>query len=447
MLCNNPISIWIAILSAVLLVSACTPAPNLKGLEVSFSQGTIGSGATPPSRSLTSSSFGTRIRNAVETSPDLAQSNTRVEAALAGLSAAEGAFLPAFSLGLNARTERIDSDIADVSPYLRVSQLVYDGGAAAGTLAAAEATFFESQGDRLQTASATALRAVEAYVLVTNRRKLLTITQNNVSVHEDIEAQIKERTAAGAGSVADVLKARSRTADARTRHADAVARADQADARFREVFGTSPGELAPPVPAPLLTRSDTQIVLGSPQIRRADATLVAAKSELAAATARRLPEVRASAFANQDVDNDANFGLDLSVNYELDSTGIRRAQIATAQARVSEAEYSRDALIREISRELAFIRSDQKAGADRLREARTAAQTNAESVTAMQSQFRIGRRTLIEILDAQRDLVNAQERLIFAEQNFFLTNYAALSLTGDILDLLGISINSRSAQP
>ena len=65
----------------------------------------------------------------------------------------------------------------------------------------------------------------------------------------------------------------------------------------------------------------------------------------------------------------------------------------------------------------------------------------------MQSQFRIGRRTLIEILDAQRDLVNAQERLIFAEQNFFLTNYAALSLTGDILDLLGISINSRSAQP
>jgi len=74
-----------------------------------------------------------------------------------------------------------------------------------------------------------------------------------------------------------------------------------------------------------------------------------------------------------------------------------------------------------------------------LQAARIAVQANADSVSAAREQFTIGRRSLIEILDAQRDFVNAQERLILAEQSFFLTNYAALSLTGDILDLLGIS--------
>ena len=155
--------------------------------------------------------------------------------------------------------------------------------------------------------------------------------------------------------------------------------------------------------------------------------------------ARRQPGVEVAAFADRDDSNDANFGVDLSFNYEIDSTGQRRAAIAAAEAQVKEAEFARESVIRDIRRELEFVRSDQQAGAVRLQAARVAVQANADSVSAAREQFTIGRRSLIEILDAQRDYVNAQERLILAEQNFFLTNYAALSLTGDILDLLGVS--------
>lgn len=422
--------------------SACTPAPNLAPVEASFSGGTAGAGATNPSASLAKSDFGRRVRAAVKSNPNLAQSATRMEVATANQDAAKGAFLPQVSLGINARSERIDSDVADVSPYLRVSQLVYDGGAASGDLAAARARVLESRGSQLQTAAATALAAIEAYVLVLDRRKIFAVTAENVAVHEELVQQITDRVASGAGSNADALTARSRMADARTRFADAKARTDRAEARFREVFGSAPGVLTAPVSAPDLARSDSQIVMESPQVRRANAGLIAAKAEWAATQARRQPDVRVAAFANQDDSRDANFGVDLSFNYELDSTGQRRAAIAAAEAQVKEAEFSRETLIREISRELEFIRSDQQAGAERLRAARVAVQANAESVAAARSQFTIGRRSLIEILDAQRDYMNAQERLILAEQSFFLTNYAALSLTGDILDLLGISLNN-----
>ena len=434
----------LAVLLITVQISACATPPDLSAVEASFSASTAGAGATRPSANLTRSEFGKRVRSAVETSPNLAQSDTRMEIANANKDAAKGAFLPQVSLGINARSERIESDIADVSPYLRVSQLVYDGGAASGDLAAARARLFESRGDQLQTAAATALAAIETYVLVLDRRKILDITAQNVAVHEALVRQISDRAAGGAGSNADVLTARSRMADARTRFADAKARVDRAEARFREVFGTAPGVLQAPVPAPDLTRSDTQIVMDSPQIRRATASLMAAKAEWTATQARRQPDLRVAAFANQDDSSDANFGVDLSFNYELDSTGQRRAAIVAAEAQLKEAEFARESLIREIRRELEFIRSDQKAGAERLRAARVASQANADSVTAARAQFTIGRRSLIEILDAQRDYVNAQERLILAEQSSFLTNYAALSLTGDILDLLGISLGSRS---
>ncbi len=414
---------------------------------MSFADGSTGSGAINPSTTLIRSGFGQRVRAAVQNSPALAQSASRMGIAEANRDAARGEFLPRVSLGLNARSERTYSDREDLTPYVRVSQLVYDGGAAANSLTAARARVLESRGNQLQTAAATALSAIEAYVVVLDRRKIYDISQRNVEVHQEIEQQISERVNSGVGSRADILTAQSRAADARTRFADARTRVDRAEARFQEVFGIPAGTLPPAVPAPELSRSDEQIVLDSPQIRRADAALVAARAEWAAAQARRKPDVRLTAFANRDDFSDTDFGVDLSVNYELDSTGQRRAAIAAAQEQVKQVEAEREVLIREIGRELGFIRSDQKAGADRLREARLATQANAESVTATRAQFTIGRRSLIEILDAQRDYVNAQERLILAEQSYFLTNYAVLSLTGDILDLLELSFTNWNGTP
>ncbi len=428
------------ILALVVGLAACTSPPNILWVEMSFANGTTGAGAVAVSDQLSKTKFGKRVKAAVQSNPNLAQSDTQMQIAHANQDAARGAFLPQVSLGLNARSERLQSDLGDVSPYFRVSQLIYDGGVAAGDLAAARADFLESRGAQLQTASATALAAIETYVMVLDRRKLVEIAQSNVLFHESMERQISDRTLSGAGSKADALTARSRTADARTRFADAKARADRAEARFVEVFGAPAEALSPVVPAPDLQRTDDQIVMDSPQIRRADAAIVAARAEQAAAQARRRPEVRAAAFAVRDDPDSADFGVDVIVNYEIDSTGQRQAAIAGAEARVAQAMANREILVREIRRELGFIRSDQKAGADRLRQARIAVKANSDSIAAAQEQFGIGRRSLLDILDAQRDYVNAQERLILAEQNFFLTNYAALSLTGDILDLLGISL-------
>ena len=89
---------------------------------------------------------------------------------------------------------------------------------------------------------------------------------------------------------------------------------------------------------------------------------------------------------------------------------------------------------------LAFVRTDQSAGEARVIAARQAVTSNAESVDAAREQFSIGRRSMVDLLDAQRDYVRAEETLIRAEQERFLTDYAALALTGDILDVFDITL-------
>ena len=425
----------------LLAVSACDLSPDLSKVEASFVAGTAGAGATKVGSALSQSAFGQQITHAVNTSPDLARSSVRIRAAEAAEEAAKGAFRPQLSVGANVRSsQRVSTNTANASPYVRLSQLVYDGGAAQGDETAARARVLESRGKQISTAAAVTLEAIEVYVMVLNRRQLLAIAHNNVKTHEMLENQISTRADSGIGSNADILAARSRVADARTGYADAQALADRAEARFREIFGTSANSLPTPQPAPGLERSNSEIVLDSPQIRSLTASLKAAEADLAAAKARRRPSLVAGALGNQDQSRNADVSVDLSLSFDLDTTGQRRAAVKAAEAELEDVRFERDLRIREIGRELEFIRSDQKTGAERLRAARVAAKANADSVAAAREQFTIGRRSLIEILDAQRDYVSAQGRLILAEQDFFLTNYAALSLTGDILDVFGIAL-------
>jgi outer membrane protein TolC len=391
---------------------------------------------------LPETAYGKRIAQAVHTSPILAQSNARLRAAQATEEATAGAFVPQLSAGITSEATRSGGSFTTgTEPFLRVSQLVYDNGAARHTRTAARARVYQGQGERLEAASAAVLRAVETYSTLQTQRRLLTLAAENLSAHKELASQIEERSNSGLGSTADTLAAKSRLADARTRRVDAQLKVDQAEAQFREIFNLAPTTLPSQHTAPLLPLgNEKDIVTNSPRVRSIDAALKAAESELAASRASRWPSLRLGATGQESTSGtDPDVTFDLTLNYDLDTGGQRRAAIKVAQARVEELSAAREALVREISRALEFVRADRTAGVARVKAARAAAKANADTVSASREQFTVGRRSLLELLDAQRDYVSAQERAILAVQANFLTNYAALGLTGDILDVFAIT--------
>lgn len=429
------------LLSAALALTACAEPPDLKPVEQAFAPGTAGLGANRVKSSIIQTDFGRRVAQAVRTAPALTSADATLREARAAELAASGAFLPTVSFGAEATAERVSgASSKGVSPYVRVSQLVYDGGASRSETAAAAARVYQAQGSRLEKASATALSAVEAWQAVITRRKLLDLAQENLAVHRDFVTQIAEVASAGAGVQSELLTAKARLADAETGAVDARASLDRAEATFTEIFGTAPGGLAAPPRAPALPGSRDTVIAESPRMRAITARKAAAEAELSASEARKLPSVSLGATGLRAAGGGADTKLDLSVNYALDTGRKRAAASEAAKARLDAIAAEADGLSREIARALDFVRSDQKAGAERVRAARAAARANAETVAAARDEFSVGRRSLLEVLDAQRDYVAAQSTQIRAEEEYFLTDYAALSLTGDILDVFGIKL-------
>lgn len=433
----------LTLLAAATLLVACGPgAPDLAPIEAQFAPGTAGMGANRVTRSLIVTPFGQSVADAVRSSPELKRASARVRSASADKKASEGAFLPEVSLGAEAGGRSIGSRTSsDATPFIRVSQLVYDGGVSRSEETAAFARVLESRGTRLETASAAALRAVETHANLLTSRKMSDLANSNLAVHRDFLGQIEERQRSGAGVQSDVLTGQSRLADAQTRAIDAQTRTERAAAEYIAVFGKAPAAALPAVTvAPALPGDSDAIVDQSPRIRAMSARLGAAQAELSTAQARGLPQVEMGATGRRDDGGDADFSIDMVLNYSFDSSGDRAAAVESAAADITAVEAEREALNREIRRALEYVRADERAGAARVASARAATQSNARNVDAVRAQFSVGRSQLLDLLDAQRDYVAAQRTLIEAEQEQLMTGYAALALTGDILDAFGISV-------
>ena len=411
------------------------------------------SAANSPARvssKIASTTFGRAVSTAVRTHPDIGIASADIASAEADLHAAKGAFRPALSLGANLETtyRSSSSDTSSSStPYFRISQLIYDGGAARSEKAAALAGVTRAEDARLVSQASSAMAAVEAYMNVLSSAEMHGLLRRNLSTHQEVLAQVEERQRFGAGTESDVLTIRSRMADAQTMAIDAQATLQQARARYEEVFGTAPSSLTPAPHAPQLDlKSDAAISL-SPRMRTLMAEIDVANARLAQARAQRIPRVELGSTTRPDDDGGADVKFDLSVEYSFDNRRQSVAAIERSEAEVARLEAEKTGLIRDIRRALDYLATDRDAGTKRLNAARNAVSANGKNVTAAREEFSIGRRTLLEVLDAQRDFVSAQQTVVNAKSEQILTGYQALALTGDIVAAFGITVTTGLSQP
>ena len=420
-----------------LTIAACANVPDLSDVAETF-DAPAEARPTRVASDIASSSFGAQVSKAVSTHPQLASSNAGVRAAQARADAEGRGFYPQFSVAATLGS-MVNGAISGqgVNPVLRVMQLVYDGGAAASRQVAAQARVFESRGGRQEVAAALALEAVSAWYDLRAARETARIAEENVRAHQRAAEQVGARADAGAGGNADVLTAQARLATARSRAAEAAARVERSEAGFAAVFGARAGRtLANPPRAPQLpSQSDDMLIATSPRILGLDARIAAAQADVAVAQSQRLPRIRIDGAVQR-----GGSRATLDIDQDVGAPGSRQALIRAAEAEVDAIRAERDGLAREITRALSDLRSDQRAGAARVTAAREAVRANRATVEASREEFSIGRRSLLGLLDAERDLFDANEALIAAEREVALSGYAALALTGDILDVFAISL-------
>lgn len=440
MIARRPFSRW-AWLSVLVVLAACAQPQDIpeSGTDATRALTDAAAVATPGRLppSLAGTPFGREVAEAVQTYPGITAGAARLRAARAAVEGQRSAFMPQIGLGAEAGVSLTGGASTSSGPVLRITQLVYDGGIAAQRTEAARARVAETQNDRLTQAATMTLQAVEAWHNVLHRRRLLELSNRNLSIHQEFLSQIEARFGAGAGAETDLLTARSRLADARARQVAAQGQLDRAEAQFRQFFGRAPGQLATVPAPPALPAGDS--TTHSPRLRGLNAAITAAQAEVEAARAARWPSL-VLGLTGRETAGQADVRANLELRYELTTGGRREAALRSAEARVAELEAQRDDLVREIGRALDFVRSDQRVGAARLTAARAARRANEANVDATREQFSIGRRSITELLDAQRDFITASETVLQAELELSVSGYAALALTGDLLDVFGIRL-------
>lgn len=359
---------------------------------------------------------------------DIAAAVRRVEQARASFRIARASLFPAIDATANAAITRTDPRGAEATTRktLRAAAAldwdldIFGGNRAATASARADiaSRLFDREAIELEIQALVATN----YIALLLQRERLRIADDTIRNFNEVLRIAEARFEAGAATTLDISQQKSALATARAVRAEIVELIRNAENALAVLIGDAAGTLkvngtglaslriprvAPGQPAALLYRR--------PDVRRAEADLIAANADIGVARAALFPSLGLdldAAIANDPVTTTISIGSNLLA--PIFQGGRLRAGVRLSEARKAELVefYRRTVLValQEVEDALAAVRAARSriaALAVALEEARSAYRLS-------RIQYEAGAIDFQNLLDAQRTLFNAEEDLALA---------------------------------
>lgn len=325
---------------------------------------------------------------------------------------------------------------------------VYSGGAVRNGIAAAKERVEAGQADLRNTESAIFSQVVAAYMDVLRTEALALLAANNVAVLRTNLDASSDRFQIGDLTITDVAQSRSRLALAEGDLQQAEANLIAARETYIRLVGSAPGELEAPPPLPGLPDSVGAAIVSAlennPNLQAAKLRAEAAGYDTKVAGAGRLPTV--SLFANGDYSNffgtlggpvsnefaqtetTANAGVQVTI--PLFQGGLPAARQRQAGARESAALEDVIAAERQIMAETRSTYANWQAANGVIKSAQAAVEAAELSLEGVRAENSIGNRTVLDVLNAEQELVNTRAQLVTARRNAYVAGFNLLALMG-----------------
>lgn len=398
--------------------------------------------------------FNAKVRQAIGRHPAFHAEASNVVESTANRRRARAALLPQLSGQLNgdysitrdfaAGTDNVVESLRPREQFtagVSASQLIFDGGATIQRIRSARAQDEEYKNALSTRVNDLALRALTAYYDVAAHQALMALGGAFIERHQEILANVKEREQLGAGSRADVTRAKARLAAAKARLAGISESKRFADIRYEEFFGDPPATLArPAVNAPGLSSRNEAIAAAlstNPQIAGASARADARRADFKAAKGARLPEVRLSVDAVKfdvfDGGDDFDVRAGVNLNYNIFGGGARAADIAIARSRAQRERFNAEQVRQEIASDAAMA-YERLAGADETLDALgDAVIAHDETRDLVLERYQLSRGDLIDVLQSENDYFEAAVAYLIGLSGRDMASFALMEHTGDLL--------------
>lgn len=286
------------------------------------------------------------------------------------------------------------------------------------------------------------LDAVTAYGNVVRDQAIVKLRENNLNFLGTELKATKDRFAVGEVTKTDVSQAEARRALGQSELDLAKANLKSSRAVYEQVVGNPPQNLAEPNPnSKLLPRSvDEAIGIGTkenPQIVGALYAEQGARYQVDQIRGELLPEAQLEASYQDRFDSGGSTERSESASIVGRLNVPIYANGGEVHARVRQQKHTHLARIQEIEQARAAVQSQvvqawsQLVGFKAQRESDKAQiEANRTALNGVREEEKVGQRTLIEVLNAQQELLQSQVQLETTKRNVLVATYSVISAIG-----------------
>lgn len=401
------------------------------------------------------------IEVAVATNPQVLQAQYNKEAIQFEREQAQGLYYPRVEFEASAGVRRLENstrrtlgiandELFPLEANLRADWTLLDFGRRRGELLFQAARVDGGSLRVLERSEFVALQTARQYLDVLLQQRIVAASADNVAFHQSLVGDLSQGVTQGSISIADQQQAEERLQSAIVRQTEAEQALMDARISLRSLTGLDIDQVVVPPDLESALPAGLEQAIGdartrNPLVREAQADVDAANARVISVKGELAPTIGVEAIGRIGDDIDAFQGEtnDLQarayIRWTLFDGGIRAAQVQEMVHRASQSRYRLHELVRGAEEDVRTAWNAKTQQANVVTALARQSQVADDLLLSYRSQFNVGRRSLLDVLDSQNTRYNTQVRLETARFSELFAEYQTLAATNRFLDALNLA--------
>lgn len=401
------------------------------------------------------------IAVAVNSNPEVAQAQYNTEAIEFERRQAQGLFAPRVDIEASAGVRHLDNptrrslgiskqELYPLEAQARGEWVVLDFGRRQGELLRQAARVDGASLRVVERSEFIALQVARQYLDVMLQQRVVAASQDNVSFHQSLVNDLGTGVQQGSISVADQQQAQERLQAAMVRQTEAEFALEEAQITLRRLTGLDISQVQmPPTLIENMPASPDEAVglarTDNPRVRESQADVDAAHALASSAKGDLFPRIGVDVVgrAGDDIDGTRGTTKDIQgrvfLRWNIFDGGINRAKYQEMVRRASEARYKLYQVTREAEEDVRTAWAAVRTQGRVVQDLATQSRVSDDLLLSYRSQFNVGRRSLLDVLDAQNTRYNVQVRLETARFSEVFARYQTLASVNRFLTGMSVA--------
>lgn len=369
--------------------------------------------------------------------------------------AAKGGWFPRIDVSMNSGKknslkpgETSSDSYANSTTTLQLRQMLFDGFSTNSNVSRLGHSRLASYYALLSASDQIALETVGAYLDVLRYRELVTFARENYATHADVHARLEGRVKAGVSRGVDLEQAAGRMALAESNWVTEASNLHEVSTRYQRLVGETPANALQPPPnltklLPSLENFVGNTVRSNPDFLGAVSTLRAYRADAKLQASPNYPSLEFVASQSLEKNRYGVSGgasgeyrdsaVQLVLNYNLYRGGSDSARIRQYAAKLNSAFDLRDKTCRDVRQTALIAINDVNKLEKQIGLLAQHELSTAKAREAYRTQFDIGQRSLLDLLDTENELFQARRATINAQTDYQLAKARVLTVNGSLL--------------